>query len=154
MVVDMAFPLSQLSLKKPPEIKFNINFDWLASASRVLGVDISAFSVKLVELSRKGRAQQQLYRLERYVIEPMPVDALLDGSINEIEQVSNSLQRALKRMGTRQKKAVMALPLTSVITKKLMYLQGCVKKIWRFRLKQKRVNTCRLLWMKSILIFR
>lgn len=119
MVVDMAFPLSQLSLKKPPEIKFNINFDWLASASRVLGVDISASSVKLVELSRKGRAQQQLYRLERYVIEPMPVDALLDGSINEIEQVSNSLQRALKRMGTRQKKAVMALPLTSVITKKI-----------------------------------
>jgi len=115
----MAFTLNQLSLKKPLNIKFDVSFDLLASTARVLGVDISASSIKLVELSRKGRAQQQLYRLERYVIEPMPLDALQDGSINQIEQVSDSLQRALKRMGTRQKKAVMALPLTSVITKRI-----------------------------------
>lgn len=115
----MAFTLNQLSLKKPLNIKFDVSFDLLASTARVLGVDISASSIKLVELSRKGRAQQQLYRLERYVIEPMPMDALQDGSINQIEQVSDSLQRALKRMGTRQKKAVMALPLTSVITKRI-----------------------------------
>ena len=97
-------------------IKFDANFSLLASSSRMLGVDISASSIKLVELSRKGRASPT-YCLERYVIEPMSMDALLDGGINQIEQVSDSLQRALKRLGTSQKKIVMALPLTSIITK-------------------------------------
>lgn len=118
MEVDMALTLNQWFLKKPPGIKFDINLNMLASTSRALGVDISASSIKLVELSRRGGAQQS-YRLERYVIEPMPLDALQDGGINQIEQVSDSLRRALKRMGSRQKKVVMALPLTSVITKKI-----------------------------------
>lgn len=65
-------------------------------------MDISASSIKVVELSRKGRLPHS-YRLERYVIEPMPVDALQDGGINQIEQVSECLRRAVKRMGARQK---------------------------------------------------
>ncbi|MXS86221.1 pilus assembly protein PilM [Nitrosomonas sp. HPC101] len=106
--------LNQSFLKK----FLDINFGVLMGTSRMLGVDISASSIKLVELSRKGGAPQS-YRLERYVIEPMPMGALQDGDINQIEQVTDCLQRALKRMGTRQKKIVMALPLTSVITKKV-----------------------------------
>lgn len=109
-------PLSQIFMKKPFDIKFDINFSLPAGSSRMLGVDISASSIKLVELSRKGGASPT-YRLERYVIEPMSMDALLDGGINQMEQVNECLQRALKRLGTRQKKVVMALPLTSVITK-------------------------------------
>ncbi len=110
--------LSPSILKKPLDIKFDIDFSLLAGTDRMLGVDISASSIKVVELSRKGRPLHS-YRLERYVIEPMPVDALQDGGINQIEQVSECLRRALKRMGARQKKIVMALPLTSVITKKI-----------------------------------
>ncbi len=110
--------LKQLILKKPLDIKLDIDFSLLAGTTRMLGVDISASSIKLVELSGKGKLPRS-YRLERYVIEPMPVDALLDGGINQIEQVSESLRRALKRMGTHQKKVVMALPLTSVITRKI-----------------------------------
>ncbi|WP_396956017.1 pilus assembly protein PilM [Nitrosomonas sp.] len=110
--------LSPSILKKPLDIKFDIDFSLLAGTDRMLGVDISASSIKVVELSRKGRPPHS-YRLERYVIEPMPVDALQDGGINQIEQVSECLRRALKRMGARQKKIVMALPLTSVITKKI-----------------------------------
>lgn len=110
--------LSSSILKKPLDIKFDIDFSLLAGTDRMLGVDISASSIKVVELSRKGRPPHS-YRLERYVIEPMPVDALQDGGINQIEQVSECLRRALKRMGARQKKIVMALPLTSVITKKI-----------------------------------
>lgn len=110
--------LSSSILKKPLDIKFDIDFSLLAGTARMLGVDISASSIKVVELSRKGRSPHS-YRLERYVIEPMPVDALQDGGINQIEQVSECLRRAVKRMGARQKKIVMALPLTSVITKKI-----------------------------------
>ena len=69
----MALTLNQWFLKKPPGIKFDINLNMLASTSRALGVDISASSIKLVELSRKGGAQQS-YRLERYVIEPYQSD--------------------------------------------------------------------------------
>lgn len=105
-------------LKKPLDIKFDLDLGQLAGASRMLGVDISASSIKMVELSRKGKPPYS-YSLERYVIEPMPTDALQDGGINQIEQVSECLRNALKRMGTRQKKAVMALPLTAVITKKI-----------------------------------
>ena len=110
--------LSSSILKKPLDIKFDIDFSLLAGTARMLGVDISASSIKVVELSRKGRSPHS-YRLERYVIEPIPVDALQDGGINQIEQVSECLRRAVKRMGARQKKIVMALPLTSVITKKI-----------------------------------
>jgi len=105
-------------LKKPLDIKFDLDFGQLAGTSRMLGVDISASSIKMVELSRKGKPPYS-YSLERYVIESMPMDALQDGGINQIEQVSECLRNALKRMGTRQKKAVMALPLTAVITKKI-----------------------------------
>lgn len=110
--------LSSSIPKKPLDIRFDINFSLLASTDRMLGVDISASSIKVVELSRRGRLPHS-YRLERYVIEPMPVDAFQDGGINQIEQVSECLRRALKRMGTRHKKIAMALPLTSVITKKI-----------------------------------
>lgn len=115
--------INQSILKKPFDIKLGIDFSLLSGSTRMLGVDISASSIKLVELSGKGKLPQS-YRLERYVIEPVPVDALLDGGINQIEQVSESLRRALKRMGTHQKKAVMALPLTSVITRKINVTAG------------------------------
>lgn len=97
----------------------NIRFDLLTtSPSRLLGVDISASSIKMVELSRADKSASS-YRLERYVIEPMPVDAIQEGNINQLEQVSECLRRAWKRMGTRQKKIAMALPAASVITRKI-----------------------------------
>jgi len=49
---DMA--LSSSILKKPLDIKFDIDFSLLAGTARMLGVDISASSIKVVELSRKG----------------------------------------------------------------------------------------------------
>ncbi len=118
MQVRANMPLNSSLLKKPLDIKFDTDFSLLAGAARMLGVDISASSIKMVELSRKGRSPHT-YRLERYVIEPIPADALQDGGIDQIEQVSECLRRALKRMGTRQKKIVMALPLTAVITRKI-----------------------------------
>ena len=39
----------------------------------LIGVDIASTSLKLVELSDAGKG---LYRLERYVIEPLPKDVV------------------------------------------------------------------------------
>ena len=99
--------------------KFEINLDFFKLKSpSLIGVDISSSSVKMVELSMVGKGNQS-YRIERYVIESMPVDAMLDGAIVDLEAVSECLQRGWKRMGTRQRNVALALPATDVITKKI-----------------------------------
>lgn len=110
-------PIQTIAAKRPKR-KFNINLDWSSGVSRLLGVDISPSAIKMVELAQISK-QPRSFRLERYVIEPMPVDVIEDGSINQLEPVSECLQRAWKRMGTRQRKIAMALPAASVITRRI-----------------------------------
>jgi type IV pilus assembly protein PilM len=86
-------------------------------APPLIGVDISSSSVKMVELSSTGQGG---YRLERYTIEPVPHEAVVDGNIMNLEQVGDSVRRAWKRMGTRIKSVAMAVPSAAVITKKIV----------------------------------
>jgi type IV pilus assembly protein PilM len=83
----------------------------------LIGVDISSTSVKLVELSEAGKGA---YRLERYTIEPLPRDAVTDGNIVNLDQVSDGLRRAWKRLGSRNRNVALALPAAMVITKKII----------------------------------
>jgi type IV pilus assembly protein PilM len=105
------------------KVNFDIPLDFLwAKAPPSIGVDISTSSIKMVELSelpKKGG-----YTIERYAIEPLPRDAITDGNINNLEAVSESIQRAWKRMGTRIKNISMALPAAAVITKKILLPAG------------------------------
>lgn len=102
---------------------FDIPLDFLRTGTPpLLGVDISTSAVKMVELSelpKKGG-----YVVERYVIETLPKDAIIDGNINNLEAVSESLGKAHKRMGTRIKNISMALPAAAVITKKILLPNG------------------------------
>ncbi|WP_164502773.1 pilus assembly protein PilM [Nitrosomonas oligotropha] len=103
---------------------FDINLDFLKLKSPpLIGVDISSSSVKMVELSMIGKGNQA-YRIERYVIESLPADAMQDGGIANMEAVIESLRRGWKRMGTRQKNVALALPATDVITKKIVVPAG------------------------------
>ena len=63
-------------------------------------MDISSSSVKLVELADAGRGSP---RVERYAIEALPKDAVLDGNITNLDAVVDAVQRAWKRMATRTK---------------------------------------------------
>lgn len=117
------------SLFKRPNINFDIRL--FSSSSRLIGVDISASSVKMVELSKLGKDVHDL-RLEGYAIEPMPAEAIIDGNINNLEQVGECILRAWKRMGARQKYRL-ALPSASVVTKKLVSPRDCAKMILLFR---------------------
>jgi type IV pilus assembly protein PilM len=83
----------------------------------MLGVDIGTTSVKFLEISEAGKGQ---YRVERYVIQPLPKDAVKEGDIANAEQVVEVLEAAWKQMGTRVKNIVMALPASAVITKKIL----------------------------------
>ncbi len=99
-------------------MKFEFNLDvFSAKSPPMLGLDIGTTSVKLVELSEAGKGQ---YRVERYVIEPLPKDAVKEGDVVNAEQVVEALQEAWRQMGTRVKNVVMSLPASAVITKKIL----------------------------------
>jgi type IV pilus assembly protein PilM len=87
----------------------------------LIGVDIASTSLKLVELSEGGKGT---YRLERYVVEPLPKDVVTDGNIANLDQVSDALKRAWKRLGSRNRHVALALPAAMVITKKIIVPSG------------------------------
>ncbi|WP_026075588.1 pilus assembly protein PilM [Noviherbaspirillum massiliense] len=87
----------------------------------LVGVDISSSGVKLVELSEAGRNE---FRLERLASEPLPRGAVVDGNIENIEQVSEAVRRVWKKSGTRAKHVALGMPPASVITKKIVLPGG------------------------------
>lgn len=96
----------------------NINMDWLSTKGLpILGLDISTTAIKLVELSDAGKG---MLRVERYVIEPLPKDAVSDGNIANLDQVADTLRHAWKTLGSRIKNVALALPSSAVITKKIL----------------------------------
>ena len=86
-------------------------------APPLFGLDISSSSVKMLEIVDAGKGA---YRVERYVIEPLPRDATVDGNISNLEMVVESVKRGYKRLGTRSKHVAMAVPTGAVITKKII----------------------------------
>ncbi|HET7096524.1 MAG TPA: type IV pilus assembly protein PilM, partial [Casimicrobiaceae bacterium] len=87
----------------------------------LIGIDLSSTALKLVELSESGKGT---YRLERYAIEPLVRDVVVDGNIANLDLVSDALKRAHKRLGTRNRNAALALPSAMVITKKIIVPAG------------------------------
>jgi type IV pilus assembly protein PilM len=87
----------------------------------LIGVDISSASVKMVELSGDGAG---VYRLENYAIVPLAKDSVVDGNIAGLEQVGSAVERAWKLLGTREKRAALALPAAAVISKKVFMQSG------------------------------
>lgn len=87
----------------------------------LIGTDISSSAVKMVEISESGRG---IYRVERYAIEPLPKDSVLEGNINNLDAVSEALRRCHKRLGSGIKNLALALPSAAVISKKIMVPGG------------------------------
>ncbi len=81
-------------------------------------MDISSSAVKMVELSKSGR---DAYRLEGYSIAAIPKDAIVDGNIAGLEQVSDAVKLAWKLLGSKEKRIALALPSSAVITKKVLF---------------------------------
>ena len=94
----MALGLEELFTKKQPPI---------------VGIDISSSAVKVLELSKTG----DHVRVERYAVEPLPQNAVVEHAITEVEQVGEAVERAVKRSGTKLKHAAVAIPAAHVITK-------------------------------------
>ena len=90
-------------------------------APPLFGLDISSSSVKMLEIVDAGKSA---YRVERYAIEPLPRDAVVDGNINNLEAVTEAVRRAHKRLATRTKHVAMAVPTGAVISKKIVLGAG------------------------------
>ncbi len=113
LVMHRFFYLS-LYIKKESQLQFNL-FD--IKTPSLVGVDISSTAVKLVELGRVGDGK---YRLEGYVIEDLPKDAVVEGNLTKINEISDVFRQAWTRLGTRLQHVAMALPPASVISKKIV----------------------------------
>jgi type IV pilus assembly protein PilM len=100
-----------------------LDIGWLVGKKNppLVGLDISTSGVKLVELSEVGKNE---FRLERFAAEPLPRGAVVDGNIENIEQVSEAVRRVWKKSGTRAKIVALGMPPASVITKKIILPGG------------------------------
>ncbi|RJG07292.1 pilus assembly protein PilM [Noviherbaspirillum cavernae] len=87
----------------------------------LVGLDISTSGVKLVELTETGKNE---FRLERFATEPLPRGAVVDGNIENIDQVSEAVRRVWKKSGTRARLVAIGMPPASVITKKIILPGG------------------------------
>ncbi|MFO0459423.1 MAG: pilus assembly protein PilM, partial [Burkholderiales bacterium] len=90
----------------------------------LLGIDVSASNIKLVELVPGGKAGM---RLERYAIEPIERGAIVDGNVEKPEAVADALTRAIRRAGTRTRLAAMAMPSAAVIAKRITLPAGLLE---------------------------
>jgi type IV pilus assembly protein PilM len=91
------------------------------SSPPLIGIDISTSGVRLVELGDGGKGA---IRLERMASEPLPRGAVVDGNIENIDQVAEAVRRVWKKSGTRVKLVALGMPPVSVITKKIILPAG------------------------------
>ena len=98
-----------------------MKFDFFTERmSPLVGVDISSTAVKMVELAEGVKGS---HRLEGYAIVALGKDAMLDGNIADLDQVTDAVKRCWKQLGTREKRLALALPAAAVISKKV-FMQG------------------------------
>ena len=82
----------------------------------LVGLDIGASAVKLVELHRRGDA----CRMVAAGAEPLPPDCVLDGAIADVGVVSDAIRRLLRRLKINTKAVAVSLSGHAVIVKKIV----------------------------------
>jgi len=106
--------------------KFSLNFDAIEGLFKpkmppLIGADISSSAVKMVEITDAGKGA---YRLERYAIEPLPSESVVEGNINNLDAVIEAVKRCHKKLGSSLKNLALALPNAAVISKKILVPAG------------------------------
>ncbi len=93
---------------------------WNAKQSSMLGVDIGSSAVRVLELGKKGES----YTVVSYASEPIPNGVVNSKSIKEPEVIIEKLSQAIKKAKIKNKKAIIAVPDSSVITKIIQIESG------------------------------
>ncbi|MBA1427891.1 MULTISPECIES: type IV pilus biogenesis protein PilM [Pseudomonas fluorescens group] len=79
----------------------------------LLGVDINDQGIKLIELGRSA----QSFSIEGCVTQCLPAQAVVDGTVLDLEGAGRALQQALSRLRSRARQAAVAVSGPSVITR-------------------------------------
>jgi type IV pilus assembly protein PilM len=79
----------------------------------MVGLDISSTSVKLVELSMQSGG----YQVESFAVTPLPVGAVVEKNINDVDVVADAIRQLLNKSRCKVKDAAVAVAGSSVITK-------------------------------------
>jgi type IV pilus assembly protein PilM len=87
----------------------------------LLGLDVSACSVKLVELGRNRRGELVLERRAQEYLQP---GWIVEGRIDHFEEVAEVVRRVVRSSGSRTRQVAMALPVSAVITRTLVIPAG------------------------------
>ena len=86
----------------------------------LLGIDISASAIKLLELSESGGK----YRIESYSVEPLPANSVVEKNIADADAVGEAINKAVKKSGSRTKHGAAAVSGSAVITKVITMSAG------------------------------
>ena len=87
----------------------------------LLGLDISSSSVKLVELGRHASGQWLLAHCGLELLQPGWVQ---DGQIDKFDEVVQAVRRLVRRSESKARHVAMALPASTVITRKIRLPAG------------------------------
>jgi type IV pilus assembly protein PilM len=87
----------------------------------LIGLDIGTSSVKLVEL---GQDAENSLVLENCAALQLESGCIKDGNIEKLDELAGAVRRLIKISGAKTKNVVMALPSSSVITKKIVLPGG------------------------------
>ena len=79
----------------------------------LLGIDISSSVVKVLELNQKNGK----YCVESYAVEPLPLNSVIEGRIENTDEVASAVKRAVKRASSKAKEAAVAVSANAAITK-------------------------------------
>ncbi|WP_448654246.1 type IV pilus assembly protein PilM [Pseudomonas fluorescens] len=86
----------------------------------VLGVDINDTNIKLIELGRSTSG----YSVQGYATQRLPANAVVDGTLLDLEAVGQALHQALSRLHTSARQAAVAVAGPSVITRVIEMAAG------------------------------
>ncbi len=91
----------------------------VAKKNQLIGLDIGSHSIKLVEIedSKKGKV------LRNFGIIGLPQNAIVEGSIKEMEIVSSAIKNLLKHLRIKNKNVASSISGYSVIVKKISISQ-------------------------------
>lgn len=88
----------------------------------LVGIDISATTVKLLEFARQGNS----YRVLSYSVVPLPADSIIDKQVVDPEAVGKAINKAIKKSRTSATGAVVAVSGSAVISK-IMQMPANIK---------------------------
>ncbi|TVP46278.1 MAG: type IV pilus assembly protein PilM [Halomonas sp.] len=90
---------------------------FLGTGKRLIGVDITSAAVKLLELKKC----HTYYQVESYAIMPLHEGAVVERRICDMDSVSSVLIRAIEYAKPSTRKAIVAVPANTAITKMLSF---------------------------------